>query len=678
MKKMITALCILAVAVGSMMAVPAIKKVTNPGLMKIRQDAIADQDRSSKNITGWTSSVSNQYDTHYFGYGWYIGPQKKIAFDPTTGILGSCYRQADSEAGTMYTGSIGGMASRSTGLNDSWKGIIETSPLSRQNATVGSKFSGRYPSVAATDGHLFGLYNNVLGDGDGTPSATISVYSNDEESWSPRIGITDGTNTPPDAWSPMGAAVKDADGVYHLLLSYELTLNKKDYTVITGKSSTPFVPSSWTWSNWNDIKFGETINSMGDLGGGVNVAWGQNGFGIVIGLGMRPVDEKTQILYMYTTNYGQTWQRSTEDATTLFKVPNPCEFVGWPDTNVEGETTIYDFTSSIFDVCIDEYNNVHFASRVYRASSTAGSYLPNAGYCSSNDKPINGILYVKGEFNGSTIAWSTGKVIAEAIGGREGDTVSPEDAPTGLNFNYMPNSQASVHIGTASGSMVYIGYLDRPVDAKHITEVTQITPDADTRTEWLSDGFMIYSSNSGSTWEHGDATTMRGFNLTNTRDIHEQGFSVSRNGKKYGANGDQAEIFAGYQVWAPDLPQIEDMKVNDFTEWQQKYYAMQIKASNVGIETETTALSKDFALDQNYPNPFNPTTAINFSLQTPANVKLSVFNAQGQEVANLINANMVSGAHTANFNAANLNSGVYFYKLSVDGQSAVKKMVLTK
>jgi len=98
----------------------------------------------------------------------------------------------------------------------------------------------------------------------------------------------------------------------------------------------------------------------------------------------------------------------------------------------------------------------------------------------------------------------------------------------------------------------------------------------------------------------------------------------------------------------------------------------------VGIETEDVTNGRTIELAQNYPNPFNPTTTINFNLQTASNVKLSVFNANGQIVADLINSRMNSGAHTANFNAANLNSGVYFYKLTVDGQSAVKKMVLTK
>ena len=90
-----------------------------------------------------------------------------------------------------------------------------------------------------------------------------------------------------------------------------------------------------------------------------------------------------------------------------------------------------------------------------------------------------------------------------------------------------------------------------------------------------------------------------------------------------------------------------------------------------------------FALEQNYPNPFNPSTMINFSLAADSKVSLSVFDVLGQEVANLISGNLASGSHEINFNASNVNSGVYFYRIDatgVDGTNftSVKKMILTK
>lgn len=91
----------------------------------------------------------------------------------------------------------------------------------------------------------------------------------------------------------------------------------------------------------------------------------------------------------------------------------------------------------------------------------------------------------------------------------------------------------------------------------------------------------------------------------------------------------------------------------------------------------------EFSLSQNYPNPFNPTTTIQFSLPMNSRVELKIFNVLGQEVRTLLNREMESGYHEINFDASELSSGVYFYKLettAVNGMnnSAVKKMILTK
>jgi len=85
-----------------------------------------------------------------------------------------------------------------------------------------------------------------------------------------------------------------------------------------------------------------------------------------------------------------------------------------------------------------------------------------------------------------------------------------------------------------------------------------------------------------------------------------------------------------------------------------------------------------FELAQNYPNPFNPSTIIKFTIPQSSNVTLKIFNTLGQEVSTLINQNMESGVHTINFDASELNSGVYFYRLDAESYSEVKKMTLIK
>ncbi len=86
----------------------------------------------------------------------------------------------------------------------------------------------------------------------------------------------------------------------------------------------------------------------------------------------------------------------------------------------------------------------------------------------------------------------------------------------------------------------------------------------------------------------------------------------------------------------------------------------------------------DFSLEQNFPNPFNPNTSIRFSLPETGNVKLTVYNLLGQEIATLVNGVKEAGTHTINYNAEELNSGIYIYRIESNGFNEVRKMTLIK
>ena len=85
-----------------------------------------------------------------------------------------------------------------------------------------------------------------------------------------------------------------------------------------------------------------------------------------------------------------------------------------------------------------------------------------------------------------------------------------------------------------------------------------------------------------------------------------------------------------------------------------------------------------FSLKQNYPNPFNPSTVISFSLPQASDVRLDVFNLLGQQVALLVNERVQSGTHSVKFDAGNLSSGIYIYRLQTERFTQTRKMLLIK
>jgi len=104
--------------------------------------------------------------------------------------------------------------------------------------------------------------------------------------------------------------------------------------------------------------------------------------------------------------------------------------------------------------------------------------------------------------------------------------------------------------------------------------------------------------------------------------------------------------------------------------------------SSVGIsEAGITIPDKAFLLSQNYPNPFNPSTKIRFRIsgQTANHfVSLKIYDVTGREISTLINSRLTSGDHDCTFSGSELTGGIYFYRLTIDGVSETRKMVLIK
>jgi hypothetical protein len=120
-------------------------------------------------------------------------------------------------------------------------------------------------------------------------------------------------------------------------------------------------------------------------------------------------------------------------------------------------------------------------------------------------------------------------------------------------------------------------------------------------------------------------------------------------------------------------------RVRAFIGSESSNYSNEVTLAVTSIEHDfQVETPEEFELKQNFPNPFNPTTQIQFGLPLQSHVKLDVYNTSGQKVKELLNAPLSSGLHTITFNAENLASGIYIYRLITGNQILTNKMILMK
>ena len=145
----------------------------------------------------------------------------------------------------------------------------------------------------------------------------------------------------------------------------------------------------------------------------------------------------------------------------------------------------------------------------------------------------------------------------------------------------------------------------------------------------------------------------------------------------YYSGGDNIKAFAIARL---DSGSTMDVVVTSSAEQRHIIYLF----LNTGLNLPTDLAEKDnlvpnqFLLEQNYPNPFNPTTTIKYSVTEVSKVSLILFNLLGQEIITLVNDEKPAGNYSVNFNAVNLSSGVYFYRLQAGSFVQTKKMILLK
>ncbi len=165
---------------------------------------------------------------------------------------------------------------------------------------------------------------------------------------------------------------------------------------------------------------------------------------------------------------------------------------------------------------------------------------------------------------------------------------------------------------------------------------------------------------------------------TTTTEINNYGFYIER--KIDDNNWEELNFVRGYgnsQV-TNEYNYQDKIETSGIIKYRLKQVDLngEYKYSSI-VEVEMN-MPISYSLAQNYPNPFNPETTINYSIAKQSNVKIVIYDALGKEVTTLINENKNAGNHFVIFNASNLTSGVYFYKIETADFINVKKMVFVK
>jgi hypothetical protein len=106
--------------------------------------------------------------------------------------------------------------------------------------------------------------------------------------------------------------------------------------------------------------------------------------------------------------------------------------------------------------------------------------------------------------------------------------------------------------------------------------------------------------------------------------------------------------------------------------------AYTVTSSGISAVDDNLKFPDKFSVEQNYPNPFNPTTVINYQIAKAGKTEIKVYDLLGKEVAVLVNGYSNAGSYSVIFNAANLPSGVYYYRITSNGSSETRKMILMK
>ena len=132
-------------------------------------------------------------------------------------------------------------------------------------------------------------------------------------------------------------------------------------------------------------------------------------------------------------------------------------------------------------------------------------------------------------------------------------------------------------------------------------------------------------------------------------------------------------LISSTYIWLPLKVDNNVPTIQWYNSWDLSVFDL-----SVGVDDVVHTRPKGYSLSQNYPNPFNPTTSFEFRIADFGLVTLKVYDILGREVATIVNKELKAGTYKYQWNAGNLTSGVYLYRIQSGNYSLIKKMILLK
>jgi len=369
---------------------------------------------------------------------------------------------------------------------------------------------------------------------------------------------------------------------------------------------------------------------------------------------------------------------------------------------LSGNNTIYGTTTMTNGLLNTGSNTLRFANSANNPSEKSASRIVGTAVMDSRNVSTGGIYFLNcriaaggGDIGSATITRKTGSAVT--VGGKAGIlsswniTTTIPSVTRNITYEWLSNydnghifggtNKAQIYkstdgsIWTTSGSLKDVSALN----PRSITTTgespsmrwTVSSQDAPLPVTLSSFSASVNSNNVSLKWVTSNEINNSGFDVERSEGTSNQytkiGF-VKGNGTK--------ETSSEYT--------FTDNKLNS-GKYQYRLKQLDLNGNfeyhNLTQSIEV-ALPSKIELAQNYPNPFNPSTKIDFTLPSNSKVKISIFDMTGKEVAVALNDTRSAGYHTIQFNASNLSSGVYFYKLDISSNeqniSLLKKMVLIK